>query len=113
MKTLPAMIAASLLLASVSATAATSYESITTPVVASKAAAYEQGAEKLSALKGSSASELERSLNTPFGDIESDSLRLKDGGYITVQERADASGRIGYVGIVNVGVEFERHDSDE
>ena len=113
MKTLPAMIAASLLIASVSATAATTYESITTPVASSKAAAYEQGVNKLSALKSSSPAQLERSLNTAFGDIESDSLRLKDGGYVTVQERADATGRIGYVGVVNVGVDFEMHDSDE
>ena len=113
MKTLPAMIAASLLIASVSATAATDYETITTPVAATKAQAYDQGVNKLSALQGSSPAELERSLDTAFGDIEMDSLRLKDGGFVTVQERANANGSIGYVGIVNVGVDYEMHDSDE
>ena len=48
MKTLPAMIAASLLIASVSATAATDFETITTPVAATKSAAYAQGVNKLS-----------------------------------------------------------------
>ena len=113
MKTLPAMIAASLLIASVSATAASDYETVLTPVAPTKAAAYELGVNKLTSLNNSSPAQLSRSLNTPFGDIEADSLRIKDGGYVTVEERADANGRIGYVGQVNVGVEYEMHDSDD
>ena len=114
MKTLPAMIAASLLIASVSATAASDYETVLmTPVAPTKAAAYELGVNKLAALNDSSPAQLSRSLGTSFGDIQESSLRLKDGGYVTVQERADASGRVGYVGQVNVGVSYEMHDSDD
>lgn len=113
MKTLSAMIATAVFLSSTAATAASSHEKIVTPVVPTKAAAYQQGVNKLSALKNSSPSQLRRSLSTPFGEIEPGSLRLKEGGYVTVQERADASGRIGYVAIVNIDVDFERHDSDK
>ena len=114
MKTLTTtMIAATLLVASATAMANSTSERVFTPVAQTKAAAYEQGVNKLSSLKNSTSSELSRSLNTPFGDIEPGSLRIKDGGYITVQERADANGKIGYVGIVNVGVNFDMHDSDK
>ena len=113
MKTLTTMIAATLLVASASAMANSSSETIFTPVAPTKAAAFEQGVNKLSALKNSSPSQLRQSLNTPFGDVEPGSLRIKDGGYVTVQERADANGKIGYVGIVNVGVNFDMHDSDK
>ena len=112
MKTLPALIAASLLAASFSAVANSSHETIETPVAATKAAAYEQGVSKLSSLKNSSPAKLNYALGTYFGDIEESTLRIKDGGYVTVQERADANGTIGYVGIVNVDVDYQEHDSD-
>ena len=112
MKTLPALIAASLLVASFSAVANSSHEVIETPVAPTKAAAYEQGVNKLSSLKNSSPAKLNYSLGTYFGDIEENTLRIKDGGYVTVQERADANGTIGYVGIVDVEVEYEVHESD-
>ena len=113
MKTLSATIATALFLTSVSATAASSNERIVTPVAPTKAAAYKQGVNKLASLQNSSPSQLRRSLSTPFGEIEPGSLRLQKGGFVTVQERADASGKIGYVAIVNIGVNFERHDSDQ
>jgi hypothetical protein len=114
MKTLTTtMIAVTLLVASATAMANSSSETVLTPIAPTKAAAYEQGVNKLSALKNSSPSQLRRSLKTPFGDIESDSLSVQDGGYVTVQERADVNGKVGYVGIVNVKVNFEMHDSDK
>lgn len=113
MKTLPLSVAAFILLASVNASALTDSEIIETPVAPTKAAAYEMGVNKLSALTNSSAAQLERELTTPFGDIEVDSLHVRDGGYVTVQERVDANGKVGYIGQVNVDVEYEMHDSDE
>ena len=113
MKILSGIIAASLLIASVSATAATDHDILLTPVVPTKAAAYELGAKKLAELNNSSPSQLIRSLNTPFGDIEEGTVHIREGGYVTVEERADASGRVAYVGQVNVDVDYEMHDSDD
>lgn len=112
MKTLSKLIAASLLIVSVSASAFTTSETIETPVAATKAAAYEQGVSKLSSLQSSTPGQLNYRLGTYYGDIEENTLRLNDGGYVTVQERAMADGTIGYVGVVNVNVSYERHDSD-
>ena len=112
MKTLPAMIAASLLLASVSASAFTTTETLDTPVASTKAAAYQQGVSKLSLLEGSTAAQLNYRLGTYYGDIEEDTLDVKDGGYVTVQERVMADGSTGYVGLVHIDVSYDRHDSD-
>jgi len=112
MKTLPTMIAASLLIASVSASAFNSSEMIETPVAPTKAAAFEQGASKLSSLKSSTPGQLNYRLGTYYGDIKEDTLRINDGGFVTVQERAMTNGSIGYVGIVNVDVSFERNEND-
>ena len=112
MKTLPALIAASLLVVSFSAVANSSHETIVTPVAPTKAAAYEQGVSKLSSLKNSSPAQLNSSLGTYYGDIEENTLRIRDGGYVTIQERADINGKIGYVGVVDVEVEYEVHESD-
>ena len=112
MKTIPTMIAAALLLASVTATANTAHDVLLTSVAPTKAAAYELGLNKLSALKNSTSSQLGYTLNTPLGDVEDGSIQLKDGAYITVQERVGANGKVGYVGQVNVDVSYDMHDSD-
>ncbi|PWQ92362.1 DUF3316 domain-containing protein [Leucothrix pacifica] len=112
MKTLSKLIAASLLIVSVSASAFTTSETIETPVAATKAAAYEQGVSKLSSLQGSTPGQLNYRLGTYYGDIKEDTLRINDGGFVTVQERAMTDGSIGYVGIVNVDVSFERNEND-
>ena len=113
MKKLPLSIAAFILLASVNASAITDSEIIETPVAPTKAAAYDLGVNKLSTLTNSSPRQLEGALDTPFGDIEMDTLHVRDGGYVTVEERVDANGKVGYIGQVNIDVEYEMHDSDQ
>ena len=117
MKTIPSIIAATLLLASVSATAGSSFEqtrseTLITSVAPTKAAAYQLGANKLAELKSDSSQQLEMALATPLGSIESDTLHLNEGGFVTIQERMNADGEIGYVGLVNVDFSFVEHDSD-
>ena len=113
MKTIPTMIAASLLVVSVSATADSANDTLVTEVVPTHEAAYQLGVNKLSVLKNSSSFQLSYLLNTPLGDIEDGSLRLKDGAFITVEERMNADGKLGYVGQVNVSVNYEMHESDD
>ena len=117
MKTLPTIIAASILLASVSATAGMSFEqsltkTLTTSTVPTKAAALQLGADKLNQLKNSSTVQLENTLDVPFGEIESNTLHLKDEGYVSIEERMDANGQLGYAAVVEVNVGFVPHDSD-
>ncbi len=112
MKTIPTIIAASLLVASFSATANSAHDVLLTSVAPTKAAAYELGLNKLSALKNSTSSQLGYTLNTPLGDVEDGTIQLKEGAYITVQERLGADGKVGYVGQVNVDVSYDIHNSD-
>lgn len=77
-----------------------------------KQAAYQLGLKKLAELQTLSPQKLGLALST-VGDIEGNSLHLNGGAYITVQERMDATGSIGYVGVVNVGYHYlKRNDSD-
>lgn len=116
MKTIASIFATTLLLASVSATAGnfeqTRSETQVTSTTATKAEAYQLGVNKLTKLRNVTSQQLEMALTTPLGNIESNSLRLNDGGYITIQERMDANGKIGYVGLVNIDFSYIEHDSD-
>ena len=113
MKTIPTMIAASLLFASVSATANSVHDIFLTPVAPTKTVAYELGLNKLSALKASSSYELSLALNAHLGDVDDETLRLEEGAYITVQERIDAAGKLSFVGQVNVDVSYDMFENDD
>jgi len=114
MKTSTAMIAATLLLATASTTAFafdhTDHEMIVTGVAPTKADAYKMGVDKLASLNNKSAYQL--SLELAPGNVDSDTVSI-DNGFVTVEERANPSGQIGYVGLVNVDVNYSfDHDDD-
>lgn len=117
MKKLPLLIAVSLLLTSLSATAAMFFEqsvskTLTTITAPTKSAAYQLGVNKLAQLKDSSPSELERALGAPIGAVEANTMHLNDEGFIMIQERMDANGQLSYTAIVEVSVGFVPHSSD-
>ena len=118
MKTLSALIATSVLL--ISATAAnansffeeTTHDTVRTGVTMSKSAAYQSGLDKLKELQSASPRALYNEVGLFASDIESDTVHLDSGAYVTVEERALPNGQKAYVGVVNVDVSYETHDSD-
>lgn len=75
-------------------------------------AAYQFALAELQSLKNLSARELNKELNIFSFDIASDSIHLKDGGFVTVQERMNEQGQLEYVGTVNVKVHYAQRDSN-
>lgn len=118
MKTLPAILATSLLLISFGASANDYFERVatetqSTQAAPNKAAAYQLGLAKLAQLKAQTSDQLSDTLNTPIGDIKYGSLNIKANSYVTVQERMDASGKVSYVGLVNIGYGYVLDDNDD
>lgn len=74
--------------------------------------AYQQAFEELNSLKLMSANQLNKELNMMTFDIKPRSTHLKDGGFVTVQERMNEDGRLEYLGKVNVKVHYAERDSD-
>ena len=117
MKTLTALAAASILLISATAANASYFgttvkDTIMTDTATTRAAAYQAGADKLSSLKSSSPRQLSNELSLFSPDIIERSVKLDSDGYVTVQERLGADGKVGYVGVVNVDVNYETHEND-
>ncbi|WP_181389791.1 DUF3316 domain-containing protein [Leucothrix pacifica] len=78
-----------------------------------KQAAYQLGLNKLAQLNASSPQQLGLMLNVISSNAEGNTLHLKDGGYITVQERMSTGGNTTYVSSVNVGLHYlERNDNN-
>lgn len=118
MKALPAILATSVLLLSFGASAGDYYERIAketqlTPAAATKEAAYKMGVAKLTQLKAQSSNQLSYILDTPIGDIKYGSLNIKPDSYVTVQERMDASGKVSYVGLVNIDYGYILEENDD
>ena len=114
-KTIPAMIAASLLLASVSASAESVVKRIEsniikTSVVASQAEAFQLGQNKLSQINSTSQNKLSQLLRLHSGRPDLSTLVLNEGAFITVQERMGANGQLSYVGLVNVDYSYDEID---
>ena len=76
-----------------------------------KQAAYQLGLTKLAQLQTLSPQKLSLELHV-HGDVEGNTLHLNGGSYITVQERMDTAGSIGYIGIVNVGYHYLKRNND-
>jgi hypothetical protein len=84
-----------------------------TDAVGSKQEAYTLGAEKLLEFEGMSG----RDLNADLVPIRSyvigrDKTHLKDGGYVTVQERLNHQGQLEYVAKVHFDVHYQERDSN-
>lgn len=124
MKTMKTIVlAASIILVSASATAGTlqagndvdrvGSNTLVVSAASTKQAAYQLGLSKLKQLKSSSAQQLSQALKVHSSNIDGTTLHLKDGGYITVQERMDAKGNVNYVSSVTVGFHYlERRDDN-
>lgn len=74
--------------------------------------AYQQALSELNALKSMSAGELNKELNIMTFNVKSRSTHLKDGGFVTVQERMNENGRLEYLGRVNVKVHYVERDNN-
>ena len=115
MKTIQTIIATSILLASVNASAGsivqrTETETLTTTAAATKAQAYQRGIEKLSQLTSSSGKQLDQKLRVHSGYIDINTLKVNDGGFVTIQERMSSSGNLEYIGVVNVKFSYTDRD---
>ncbi|RVU80670.1 DUF3316 domain-containing protein, partial [Leucothrix sargassi] len=115
---LSALIATSVLL--ISATAAnansffeeTSSKTITTGFADSRDAAYQSGIDKLSALKSVSPYQLSEEVGLFESDIQEDTVKVSEQSFVSVQERMNADGKLGYVGVVNIGINYETYEGD-
>lgn len=114
MKALTATIATTLLIASMGANATTrsTSDTLVTGFEPTKAAAYNAGITKLNQLKSVPSNVLEYQVEAPLGIVESGTLKVTDDSFVVAEERVSANGQKGYVGIVNVGLSFEEHESD-
>lgn len=74
--------------------------------------AYQEALSELNALKQMPANKLNKTLNLSRFDTSSNNTHLKEGGYITVQERMNETGQLEYVGRVNVKVHYAERDSN-
>ena len=117
MKALTLLAATSVLLISATAANASYFgttikDTLTTETATTRAAAYQAGSDKLSELKSSSPRELSNELGLFSPDIIERSVKLESDGYVTIQERLGADGQLGYVGVVNVDVNYETNEND-
>jgi len=114
MKTIPSIIAATVLLASVSATAGnyeqTDHDTLVTSAAPTKAAAYQLGVSKLAQLESISPSRLSNALGVIGADDST--VHLNEGSYVETEERMSADGKLSYVGLINVNFGYTVNDSD-
>ena len=76
----------------------------------SRAQAYKLGISKLSALQAASPRQLVNEIRVYTPDIIEDTVRLENNAYITVEERMNVSGQLGYVGLVNIELRYTEDD---
>ena len=123
MKTIQSIaLAASIILVSASAVAGTlpagsGYDRVENKTLvmhpaATKQAAYQLGLNRLAQLKTFSSQQLGQTLNINSFNAKGDTLHLKDGSYVAVQERMDANGNISYVSSVNIGMHYLERRTD-
>ncbi|RVU83605.1 DUF3316 domain-containing protein [Leucothrix sargassi] len=84
-----------------------------TKTVATPSAAYQEGIERLEALRQATPQELSDELNLFSNKIDEDTIAIDEGAYVTVQERINYDGNIGYIGVVNLAVTYEMEDENE
>ena len=118
MKTLSTLLVASTLLLSATVANASysdvsTTKTLTTGVSDSRDAAYQAGVNKLSTLKSANSYQLSDEIGLFGSGIDEDTVELSSNSFVTVEERMNSNGQVGYVGIVNVGVSYETHEDDE
>ena len=118
MKSLIALVTASFLLISATASANASFfdltvkENVKTEKVATRAEALKAGEDKLAALKTLSPRQLSNEFGRIHPDVIERTVKLANDGFVTVEKRVDANGKASYVGVVNLDVSFDTHDRD-
>jgi len=114
MKTLTTILAISTLLISAGAANAAIFfggnDQIATQPTTTKQAAFEAGFNKLNSLKTASSDQLSDEFRMASMSIDSDSITLDDGAYVTVQERMNNNGQRVYIGVVNASVSYTDYD---
>jgi len=70
----------------------------------SKAAAYDLGIEKLSALKAATPSQLEKDLGGV--SMQTSGVYIEDGAYVTVAEKMNEKGELVYTGLVHFSITY-------
>lgn len=78
----------------------------------SSEAAYQNALSELSSLIAMPASDLYKELRIQKYDVDSRTTHIKDGGYVTVQERMNEDGQIEFLGNVNVTVHYAERDDN-
>jgi hypothetical protein len=71
-----------------------------------KQAAYKQGQSRLSQLNSLSSQKLSNILQVSSLNLKGDTIDLKDGGYVTIEERMDIDGNLTFVNQVHVGFHY-------
>ena len=117
MKTIQLIIATSILLTSLNASAEsvtvrTESDTVFTTVAASKAQAYQLGMNQLAQLTSSSGRDLDRKLRVHSGHPDIDTLKVNDGAFVTIQERVSSGGKIEYIGEVNFDFSYDEIDDN-
>ncbi len=74
--------------------------------------AYQLALSELNTLKSLPANKLNKAFNMLAFNMEAQSTHLKDGGFITVQERMNEYGQLEYQGKVNVTVHYVTRDNN-
>ena len=118
MKTLTTLIATSVLLFGATAANANNLykdpTSVTTESFNSRTQAYQAGINKLSSLKAATPDQLSDEIDLfVTGNMKKDTIHLKDGAFVTVQERMNGNGQLEYVGVVNIDVDYQYDFNDE
>ncbi|HAS3584851.1 TPA: DUF3316 domain-containing protein [Vibrio cholerae] len=89
------------------------HKTVSIDAVSSKQQAYTLGLEKLSEFEDMSGRDLSTALVPvrTYGSARN-STHLKDGGYVTVQERMNNQGQTEYVAKVHLNVHYQERDSN-
>ncbi|GMM88821.1 DUF3316 domain-containing protein [Vibrio sp. D420a] len=89
------------------------HKTVSIDAVSSKQRAYMLGAKKLSEFEGMSGRELSTTLiPVTTNGSRRNSTHLKDGGYVTVQERLNSQGQLEYVAKIHINVHYQERDSN-
>ncbi|WP_104046713.1 DUF3316 domain-containing protein [Vibrio jasicida] len=89
------------------------HKTVSIDAVSSKQQAYTLGAEKLTELEDMNGQELESEFMFVRSYGSNKNLtHLKDGGYVTVQERLNNQGQLEYVAKVHLNVHYQERDGN-
>ncbi|EMB49790.1 acyl-CoA synthetase [Vibrio mimicus] len=87
-------------------------KTISVPPTSTSNEAYKQALAELSSLKLMTSKDLLKELNIWDFDVASRSVHLKEGGFVTVQERMNTDGQLEYMGKVSIKVHYATRDNN-